>query len=145
MRGIIAFVPLADKSQVRFRVRYAETDQMRVVYHANYLVWFEMARTELCRIRGVRYRDMERDDQIRLAVVDAHCRYHAPALYDDEIISEGRIAEVNPRMLTFAYEIRNAETGRLLVTGETKHVFLDATGRPIRVPEKYRDLFGMDD
>lgn len=138
-------MPPADKSQVRFRVRYAETDQMRVVYHANYLVWFEMARTELCRIRGVRYRDMERDDQIRLAVVDAHCRYHAPALYDDEIISEGRIAEVNPRMLTFAYEIRNAETGRLLVTGETKHVFLDASGRPIRVPEKYRSLFGMDD
>jgi acyl-CoA thioester hydrolase len=137
-------VPLADKSQVRFRVRYAETDQMRVVYHANYLVWFEMARTELCRIRGVRYRDMERDDQIRLAVVDAHCRYHAPALYDDEIISEGRIAEVNSRMLTFAYEIRNAETGQLLVTGETKHVFLDANGRPVRVPEKYRSLFGMD-
>ena len=138
-------MPLADKSQVRFRVRYAETDQMRVVYHANYLVWFEMARTELCRIRGVRYRDMERDDQIRLAVVDAHCRYHAPAIYDDEIISEGRIAEANCRMLTFAYEIRNAETGQLLVTGETKHVFLDATGRPIRVPEKYRSLFGMDD
>lgn len=140
----MAVVSLPEKSQVRFRVRYAETDQMRVVYHANYLVWFEMARTELCRIRGVRYRDMERDDQIRLAVVDAHCRYHAPALYDDEIISEGRIAEAHPRMLTFAYEVRNAETGQLLVTGETKHVFLDASGRPVRIPGKYRHLFGLD-
>lgn len=136
-------MPLPEKSQVRFRVRYAETDQMRVVYHANYLVWMEMARTELCRIRGVRYRDMERDDQLRLAVVDAHCRYHAPALYDDEIVSEGRIAEANSRMLTFAYDIRNAETGQLLVTGETKHVFLDFNGRPVRMPEKYRPLFGM--
>lgn len=136
-------MPLPEKSQVRFRVRYAETDQMRVVYHANYLVWMEMARTELCRIRGVRYRDMERDDQIRLAVVDAHCRYHAPALYDDEILSEGRIAEANSRMLTFAYDIRNAETGQLLVTGETRHVFLDSTGRPVRMPGKYRPLFGM--
>ncbi len=135
---------LPEKSQVRFRVRYAETDQMRVVYHANYLVWMEMARTELCRIRGVRYRDMERDDLLRLAVVDAHCRYHAPALYDDEILSEGRIAVANPRMLTFAYEIRNAETGQLLVTGETKHVFLDSTGRPVRMPDKYRPLFGME-
>lgn len=140
----MSLVPLPEKSQVRFRVRYAETDQMRVVYHANYLVWFEMARTELCRIRGVRYRDMERDDQIRLAVVDVHCRYHAPALYDDEIVSEGRIAEANRRMLTFAYEIHNAETGQLLVTGETKHVFLDAGGRPVRMPEKYGSLFGLD-
>jgi D-arginine dehydrogenase len=94
----MAVVSLPEKSQVRFRVRYAETDQMRVVYHANYLVWFEMARTELCRIRGVRYRDMERDDQIRFAVVDVHSRYHAPALFDDEIIYEGRRAAARPRL-----------------------------------------------
>jgi acyl-CoA thioester hydrolase len=136
-------VSIPEKSQVRFRVRYAETDQMRVVYHANYLVWFEMARTELCRVRGVRYRDMERDDHIRLAVVDAHCRYHAPALYDDEIISEGRILEAHSRMLTFAYEVRNAESGQLLVTGETKHVVLDANGRPVKMPVKYWHLFGL--
>ena len=72
---------------MRFRVRYAETDQMGVVYHANYLVWMEIARTELCRVRGVRYRDIEREDGLVLAVAEAQCRYHAPARYDDQILA----------------------------------------------------------
>ena len=124
-------------------MRYAETDQMGVVYHANYLAWMEMARTELCRVRGIRYRDIEIEDGVSLAVVEVHCRYRAPARYDDEIIARGRLQESSPRMVTFAYEILNAEDGRLLVTGETRHVFLNRQGKPVRVPERLRPLFAI--
>ncbi|MCU0248419.1 MAG: acyl-CoA thioesterase [Bryobacter sp.] len=130
-----------DQAEVRFRVRYAETDQMGVVYHANYLAWMEMARTELCRVRGIRYRDIEREDGVSLAVVEVNCRYRAPALYDDLIAARGRLADSNARIVTFAYEIVNAETGKLLVTAETRHVFLDRQGKPIRVPARLKTLF----
>lgn len=127
---------------MRFRVRYAETDQMGVVYHANYLIWMEIARTELCRVRGVRYRDIERVDGLALVVVEAQCRYHSPARYDDEISAQGFLKHSHSRMITFGYEILNAETGELLASGETKHIFLK-DGKPIKVPPKYRELFGI--
>ena len=73
-------------SEVRFRVRYAETDQMGIVYHANYLVWMEMGRVELCRTIGVRYRDMEEQDGILLTVAEVQCRFLSPARYDDEVV-----------------------------------------------------------
>ncbi len=136
-------VELAANSHVRFRVRYAETDQMGVVYHANYLPWFEMARTELCAARGVRYRDIEANDGLLLTVVEAQGRYDAPARYDDEILAEARLKHSHPRMIAFTYEIRNALTSQLLVTGETKHVFITREGRPVKVPHKYFGLFGI--
>jgi acyl-CoA thioester hydrolase len=136
-------VELAEKSQVRFRVRYAETDQMGVVYHANYLPWFEMARTELCAARGVRYRDIELNDNLFLTVVDAQLRYHAPAHYDDEIVAGARVKRSHPRMVIFTYEIRNAATSQLLVTGETRHIFITREGRAVKVPRKYYDLFAI--
>lgn len=132
-----------DQAEVRFRVRYAETDQMGVVYHGNYLPWMEMARTELCRLRGVRYRDIEQQDGVQLVVVEVNCRYHAPARYDDEIVARSRLEASNSRMVTFAYEIANAETGQVLVTGETKHLFVDRAGRRVRVPERLKGLFGI--
>jgi acyl-CoA thioester hydrolase len=138
-----SLVELPEKAQVRFRARYSETDQMGIVYHANYLAWFEMARTELCAVRGVRYRDIEEQDHLLLTVVEAHCRYVAPARYDDEVIAEARLAFSHSRMIGFAYEIRNAATSQLLVSGETKHVFITPDGRPARVPRKYFDLFGI--
>ncbi len=127
---------------MRFRVRYAETDQMGVVYHANYLVWMEIARTELCRVRGVRYRDIERVDGLLLAVAEVQCRYHSPARYDDEILAKGFIKHAHARMVVFGYEILNAETGTLLASGETKHIFLK-DGKPVKVPAKYRAVFGI--
>ena len=121
--------------ETRFRVRYAETDQMGVVYYANYLVWMELGRAEFCRAAGIRYKDMEATDGVRLAVVEAHCRYLYPARYDEEIAVKTWISRANRRMVEFHYEIRDAATDRELATGETKHIFLDAEMRPMKLPE----------
>lgn len=116
---------------------------MGVVYHANYLVWMEMARTELCRLRGVRYRDIEREDGILLAVAEVACRYHNPARYDEEVVCSAWLKHSHPRMVSFGYEINDAESGKLLASGETKHVFVK-DGKPVRVPAKYFRLFGIE-
>ncbi|HWZ32402.1 MAG TPA: thioesterase family protein [Bryobacteraceae bacterium] len=131
------------KVETRVRVRYAETDQMGVVYHANYLVWMEVGRVEYCRAAGIRYRDMEREDGILLAVVEVNCRYLAPALYDEEVIVRTWIEQAHPRLLRFAYEMMDAATQRVLATGETKHIFCDRERRPMKLPEKYRTAFGI--
>jgi acyl-CoA thioester hydrolase len=129
--------------ETRLRVRYAETDQMGVVYYANYLIWMEVGRAEYFRAAGGRYRDMEVDDGIRLAVVEAHCRYLRPARYDQEIAVKTWIANTSRRAVVFQYEISDAHSGRQLAAGETKHVFLGADMRPVKLPEKYWPLFGM--
>jgi acyl-CoA thioester hydrolase len=130
-------------SEIRLRVRYAETDQMGVVYHANYLVWMEMGRVELCRELGVRYRDMEEQDGVLLTVAEASCRYLSPARYDDEILVRTSVARVSTRLLGFAYEIRERSSERLLVTGSTTHVFCSRELRPCRLPAKYHEAFGI--
>ena len=129
--------------ETHLRVRYAETDQMGVVYYANYLVWMEVGRVELCRAAGIRYRDMETADGVLLVVAEANCRYLAPARYDDEIRIETRIAEATPRMIRFEYECFDVTTGSLLATGFTKHVFCGPDVRPRKLPEKYWPLFGI--
>jgi acyl-CoA thioester hydrolase len=129
--------------ETRFRVRYAETDQMGVVYYANYLIWMELGRAEYCRAAGIRYRDMEVEDDVLLAVVEAHCRYLSPARYDDEIAVKTWVAKANRRMVQFQYEICEAQSGRALASGETKHMFLGAGMRPVKLPEKYLPLFGI--
>jgi acyl-CoA thioester hydrolase len=126
-----------DSVETRVRVRYAETDQMGVVYHANYLVWMEVGRVEYWRAAGLRYRDMEREDGILLVVAEVNCRYRAPAFYDDEVIIRTSIAESNARMIRFAYELVSADDGRAIATGETKHVFCGRDRRPAKVPAKY--------
>ncbi len=125
----------------RIQVRYAETDQMGVVYHANYLIWMEVARTDLCKSVGFRYKDMEAQDGVLLAVTETHCRYLSPARYDDEIDITAEISEANRRMVTFGYEIRCGE--RKVATGWTRHIFLNREMRPVRLPEKYSALFGL--
>lgn len=133
----------ANTVETSVRVRYAETDQMGVVYHANYLVWMEVGRVEYWRALGLRYRDMERDDGILLAVAEAQCRYLAPAYYDDEIIIRTRVAEVNPRLVRFEYELVNAADGRSIAIAFTKHVFCGKDRRPRRLPEKYHAILGI--
>lgn len=128
---------------VEFRVRYAETDQMGVVYHANYLVWCEVGRTDFIRARGMSYADMERAG-IGLAVSEATARYHAAARYDDLIRVRTTIGAVRSRGITFDYVITNAETGQRLVTARTALVSIDPSGKPVLMPPNIRALFGIE-
>src|SRR5271169_2755133 len=105
------------KHQTRVRVRYAETDQMGVVYYANYLVWMELGRVEYCRTAGIRYRDMEVDDGILLVVSEANCQYRRAARYDDEVIVKTQIAEASPRGVRFEYDMVEAVEGVRLAKG----------------------------
>lgn len=129
-----------DGSVSLVRVRYAETDQMGVVYHANYLVWFEVGRTDLLRSFGWTYREMEATG-VRLPVLEAHCEYRRPARYDDEleIVTRGRL--LSPVRLEFTYEVRLHEDQRVVATGYTRHAAVDLTGRPCRLPVRVRDVF----
>ena len=120
------------------RVRYAETDQMGVVYHANYLVWFEIGRTEFCRARGFSYRDMEENDHACLVVAESYCRYKAPAHFDEELVIRTHITELRRRSVRFGYEIIRASDGVIIAEGETGHVVTDTTGRVISMPDAYR-------
>lgn len=122
------------QSAVEFRVRYGETDQMGVAYHAHYLVWCEMARTEHMRRVGVRYRDLE-DRGYKLAVAEASLRYAKPARYDDEIRAVAWLAGVGSRAVTFGYRIERVDDGATLCTAATTLVCLDAGNRPTRLPE----------
>jgi len=129
------------ETETRFRVRYAETDQMGVVYYANYLVWMELGRVEFCRSAGIRYKDMEMNDGVLLAVAEANCRYLFPARYDEEILVKTRVKQAGSRMVRFAYEMWEVESGRKLATGETVHIFCGRDMRPLKLPEKYLGLF----
>jgi acyl-CoA thioester hydrolase len=128
------------KHQTKLRVRYAETDQMGVVYYANYFVWMEIGRVELVRFLGLDYRRMEQDEGLFLAVMDATCRYRYPARYDQEVMVETKISSANPRVIEFEYEIRLADEDRLLAEGYTKHMWLNREWRPARLPEQYHAL-----
>lgn len=125
---------------VEFRVRYAETDQMGVVYHTNYLVWCEVGRTDFIRTRGMSYADMERAG-IGLAVSELSARFHAAARYDDVIRVRTTLAEARSRGVVFDYLITKAETGERLVTARTALIAIDQTGRPTSFPAEVRALF----
>ncbi len=124
-------------------VRYAETDQMGVVYYANYLVWMEVGRVEWCKAAGFNYRDMEQEDGVLLAVVEAQCRYLHPARFDDQVIVKTSVKKASSRMVHFGYEMRRAGDGRLLSTGETKHLFCGRDLKPVRLPARYYAQFGL--
>jgi len=131
--------PESHTSETRFRVRYAETDQMGVVYYANYLVWMEMGRTDYCKSVGFDYRDMEQDGA-RMAVAEATCRYMNPAHYDDEIVVTTCVERLNRRLITFAYLILNANTGAMLAEGKTVHVAMGTDGKARSIPHRYMEL-----
>lgn len=127
----------APTHETRFRVRYAETDQMGVVYHSNYLVWMEIGRVELVRSLGISYKDLEEKEGLCLAVLDVSCRYRSPARYDQEIVVETRIAGSTARGVEFAYRIRSTDPDKLLAEGSTRHMWLNREWRPTRLPESY--------
>jgi acyl-CoA thioester hydrolase len=125
------------------RVRYAETDQMGIVYHSNYLIWMEVGRVEYCRAKGIRYRDMESQAGILLVVAEANCRYSSPAQFDEQVLVRTRIAEASPRMVRFEYEMRSAEDARLLATAFTKHVFCNRERKATKLPKVFWAAFGI--
>jgi acyl-CoA thioester hydrolase len=124
----------------RVRVRYAETDMMGVVYYANYLVWFEVGRTDLLRASGWSYREMETEGYA-LPVIDAQCTYRESARYDDEIEVRTVGSMMSPVRVQFSYEVVRAADGAVLATGSTVHATLDRRGRPCRLPDRVRTVF----
>ena len=121
-------------------MRYAETDQMGIVYYANYLVWFEVGRADLLRSLGWTYREIELDG-VSLPVIEAHCDYHRPARYDDEIEvrTEGRL--LSPVRMEFHYQVVRTQDAVVSATGRTVHAALDPSGRPCRLPKRVREAF----
>ncbi len=128
-------------NETRIRVRYAETDQMGVVYHSNHFIWFEVGRVELLRQLGFTYKEMEREDGCFIAVVDARCRYKDPVLYDDEVVVRTWLKNVRDKLIHFGYELLREGSGELLAEGETTHIVADAQMKPRALPEKYMNVF----
>ncbi len=126
--------------ETEIRVRYAETDQMGIVHHANFLIWFETGRSELCRSRGFSYKEMEEQDNALMVVAESYCRYKSPAFYEDEITIRTKVLEVRSRSLRFFYEIYRASDDQLIAEGETLHVVTDKDKKVRSLPIAYRDL-----
>ncbi|HKX19356.1 MAG TPA: thioesterase family protein [bacterium] len=126
-------------SELEIRVRYAETDQMRVAHHAGYLVWFEAGRTEYIRACGRSYAQVEEDGWL-LVVIEAHCRYRQPARYDDVLTVRTRLRELGPARLSFGYELVRTADGVTLADGWTVHAAVDRGGRVRRLPESLRRM-----
>ena len=127
--------------ETRLRVRYAETDQMGVVYHSNHLIWFEVGRVELLREMGFSYLDMEREDGCFIAVAEVKCRYRAPVYYDEEVVVRTRLKAVRASVVVFSYELVRANGRTLLAEGETTHVVTDSKMKVAALPEKYLTAF----
>jgi acyl-CoA thioester hydrolase len=134
-------MPKAFHAEARLRVRYAETDQMGVVYHANYLVWFEVGRVELLRSIGLEYKRLEQDFGCMIAVVGVETRYRLPARYDDEILVRTGIAAMRGPLLKMRYEIVRVEDGKVLCDGTTTHVVVSREMVKRRLPEPYEAAF----
>jgi acyl-CoA thioester hydrolase len=128
-------------NETRIRVRYAETDQMGVVYHSNHLIWFEVGRVELLRQMGFSYRDMEREDGRCIAVAEVKCRYRAPVYYDEEIVVRTRLRTVRESVVIFTYELIRPAGETILAEGETTHVVTDSNMKTAPLPEKYLQAF----
>ena len=127
---------MKDIVDVDIRVRYAETDQMGVAYYANYLVWFEVGRSEFCRKRGFGYTDLEALGY-KLVVSDVSCRYRNSARYDEVVIVRTWLKGVNKRMITFGYQILHKDQEEVIAEGETRHICVDSKGKTKSLPEKF--------
>ncbi len=129
-----------DWHETEIRVRYAETDQMGIVHHSNYLVWFELGRSEFCRARGFSYKEMEEKDNALMVVAESYVRYKSPAHYEDILTVRTQIGELRSRSIRFIYEIYRAEDETLLAEGETLHLVTDKNGKVRLLPENYKEM-----
>lgn len=134
-------VKIAVTGETTIRVRYAETDQMGVVYHSNFIIWFEVGRVELLRQMGFSYKEMEQQDDCHIAVVDVRCRYKAPARYDEQIVVRTELKNLRDSLLHFGYTVTRAADGTVLAEGETTHIVVDSNFAKRPLPEKYRAAF----
>jgi acyl-CoA thioester hydrolase len=128
-------------TEAKLRVRYAETDRMGVVYHANFIVWFEVGRVEMLRQMGHRYRDIERDYDCHFAVVDVRCRYKSPAYYDDEITVRTSLRNVRGAFIHFNYEVVRASDNTVLAEGESTHIVVNAKFEKTTMPDHLQKQF----
>jgi acyl-CoA thioester hydrolase len=120
------------------RVRYAETDQMGIAHHANYLIWFETGRSDLCRARGFSYKEMEDVDGALLVVAESYCRYKQPAYYDEPLVIRTKVGEIRSRSIRFVYEVVRESNGELVAEGETLHLVTDKDKKVRTLPDIYR-------
>ena len=127
---------MAKEFSTEIRVIYADTDQMGVVYYANYFIWLEIARTEFMRSQGVDYKSIEKEKKLALPVVEAYCKYKAPARYDDVVVIKTKVSQVKSSTLRFDYELLNKQTNELLVEAYTTHVFIGRNRKPVRIPQE---------
>ncbi len=125
-----------DVVDCEIRVRYAETDQMGIAYYANYLVWFEVGRSEFCRKRDFSYAELEKMG-FKLVVTEAQCKYRNAVRYDDVVTIRTRLKDLNKRILTFGYEIIRKEDGEVAATGESRHLCVDASSKPKSLPTEF--------
>jgi len=129
--------------ETEVRVRYAETDQMGIVHNSNFLVWFEVGRSEFCRARGFSYKEMEDKESALMVVAESYCRYKSPAHYEDLLTVRTKIEEIRSRSLRFVYEIYRASDETLLAEGETLHLVTDANKRVRSFPKNYKEKLLM--
>ena len=127
-------------SESTFRVRYAETDQMGVAYHGNYFTWFEIGRVEFLRDLGLDYATLEREHGCYILVADAHCRYKAPARYDDLLRIRTALESLRGPLIKFSYELLRESDGTLLAEGDTTHLVSDKTMKARSLPESYSQV-----
>ena len=130
---------MEDWHESEIRVRYAETDQMGIVHHANYLIWFEAGRSDLCRAKGFSYKEMEEQDNALMVVAESYCRYKSPAFYEDVITIRTKVGEIRSRSLRFIYEVYRASDDTLLAEGESLHLVTDHSKRVRTLPSIYKD------
>jgi acyl-CoA thioester hydrolase len=129
---------MSDWHETEIRVRYAETDQMGIVHNANYLVWFEVGRSDYCRARGFSYKEMEEESAL-MVVAESYCRYKSPAYYEDVLIVRTKVEEIRSRSLRFIYEIFRPADETLLAEGETLHLVTDENKKVRSLPESYKN------
>ena len=129
-----------DWHETEIRVRYAETDQMGIVHNSNYLVWFEVGRSEFCRARGFSYKEMEEKDNALMVVAESYCRYKSPAYYEDLLTVRTRVEEIRSRSLRFVYEIFRSSDKTLIAEGETLHLVTDENRKVRSLPASYKEM-----
>ncbi len=139
-------IPVSQKSffmndwhETEVRVRYAETDKMGIDHHSNYLVWFELGRSEFCRARGFSYKEMEEKHNALIVVAESYCRYKSPAFYEDVLVVRTSVGEVRSRSVRFVYEIYRPLDQTLLAEGETLHLVTDENKKVRSMPEGYKE------